>query len=534
MTLNMKTYKGFDKLPYCEAHIPKAKATTIADTPELKRIAENTKHQSNVKYHADFEKAKGKFTQVADDPETLRIKQNTKIISNVAYHGDLEKKAAMEKQREASEVVDTRDNESEYFSETLAAEQFLQYAPQQISPPTATVNANNNNNIHHKSQQQQQPQQPQYNHHHNQPQPQQHYQQQPQYNMGGSNSSMHISNQQQPQHYEQHSPTKQQQQQTLLQQASYQQHQAQTSNIRSNAIQNSHVPADGYGNSFYDTHDATTYARPNSNAPINMYNNNHHHHHQQPTQQPQPPHYQTPQNYYNNGGGGAGDLVNSMSAMGIGSGPKHMNGGGGGGGGNIGKIADYDPLTDGPRNVPNTARQSTTLIYNSATGERGGPVSGSGPVNNSAYPKRVGSIADIDPANGHFGSLSQQQQQQQYYQLQQQQMHQQNLQHQQNQMRQQQSQLQQQQQQQQQHHYQQQQAPTQQQQQQQQQQVKHNNSRLFRAIYDYEAQDTDEVSFREGDLIEVDSIDSGWMTGKVDRTGKSGMLPANYVERAVF
>lgn len=64
---------------YC-SHVPKAKATTMAETPELKRIAENTKLQSNVKYHADFEKAKGKFTQVADDPEMLRIKQNTKII----------------------------------------------------------------------------------------------------------------------------------------------------------------------------------------------------------------------------------------------------------------------------------------------------------------------------------------------------------------------------------------------------------------------------------------------------------------------
>lgn len=46
------------------SHIPKAKATAIADTPELKRIAENTKIQSNVKYHADFEKQKGKLTQV--------------------------------------------------------------------------------------------------------------------------------------------------------------------------------------------------------------------------------------------------------------------------------------------------------------------------------------------------------------------------------------------------------------------------------------------------------------------------------------
>jgi hypothetical protein len=46
-------------------HVPKAKATTIAETPELKRIAENTKIQSNVKYHADFEKSKGKVTQVS-------------------------------------------------------------------------------------------------------------------------------------------------------------------------------------------------------------------------------------------------------------------------------------------------------------------------------------------------------------------------------------------------------------------------------------------------------------------------------------
>ena len=71
----------------------------MAETLELKRIAENTKIQSNVKYHAEFEKAKGKFTQVADDPETLRIKQNSKIISNVAYHGELQKKAIMEQKR---------------------------------------------------------------------------------------------------------------------------------------------------------------------------------------------------------------------------------------------------------------------------------------------------------------------------------------------------------------------------------------------------------------------------------------------------
>uniref|UniRef100_T1PK66 SH3 domain protein n=1 Tax=Musca domestica TaxID=7370 RepID=T1PK66_MUSDO len=75
----------------------------------------------------------------------------------------------------------------------------------------------------------------------------------------------------------------------------------------------------------------------------------------------------------------------------------------------------------------------------------------------------------------------------------------------------------------------------QQQQLQQQQKQTKQNLRIYRALYDYEAQDVDEVSFREGDIIfEVESIDSGWMTGRVERTGKTGMLPANYVEQAVI
>lgn len=163
--------------PKCR-HIPKAKATTIAETPELKRIAENTKIQSNVKYHAEFEKTKGKLTQVkwrdvfvtqrqfssllyvppfwwlvelnlqlyrvlilsytqhshplqvADDPETLRIRQNTKNFSNASYHGEYLKKEKMERQRELADVVENKDlHESEYFSEQLAAENISDYRP---------------------------------------------------------------------------------------------------------------------------------------------------------------------------------------------------------------------------------------------------------------------------------------------------------------------------------------------------------------------------------------------------------------------
>lgn len=80
-------------------HCPQARATAVADTPESRRLAENTRLQSQVKYHEDFEKQKGKVTQVADDPETLRIRNTSKIISNVAYHGELEKKKQMEEKR---------------------------------------------------------------------------------------------------------------------------------------------------------------------------------------------------------------------------------------------------------------------------------------------------------------------------------------------------------------------------------------------------------------------------------------------------
>uniref|UniRef100_A0A673KTP5 Nebulin-like n=1 Tax=Sinocyclocheilus rhinocerous TaxID=307959 RepID=A0A673KTP5_9TELE len=50
---------------------------------------------------------------------------------------------------------------------------------------------------------------------------------------------------------------------------------------------------------------------------------------------------------------------------------------------------------------------------------------------------------------------------------------------------------------------------------------------LISYVYAY----NDEVSFKDSDVIvNVQSIDEGWMYGTVQRTGKTGMLPANYVE----
>jgi len=59
----------------------------------------------------------------------------------------------------------------------------------------------------------------------------------------------------------------------------------------------------------------------------------------------------------------------------------------------------------------------------------------------------------------------------------------------------------------------------------------HMQGPVYTAMYDYDAQDDDEVSFLENDhIILYEMIDDGWMYGIVQRTGHKGMIPANYVE----
>ncbi|CAJ0942738.1 unnamed protein product, partial [Mesorhabditis belari] len=99
MALNMKNYKGYNKMPYCEPHYPKTVASVVADTPEMRRIAENTKLQSQIAYHAEYEKMKGTKIQIADDPEISRHLANTKVQSQVAYTGELAKRIDQEQMR---------------------------------------------------------------------------------------------------------------------------------------------------------------------------------------------------------------------------------------------------------------------------------------------------------------------------------------------------------------------------------------------------------------------------------------------------
>lgn len=86
MTLNMKNYKGYNKFPYCSAHYPQTKATVVADTPEQRRLAQNSQMQSQVVYHADFEKnIKGTMTSLPEDAENKRVKDLANVVSQAAY-----------------------------------------------------------------------------------------------------------------------------------------------------------------------------------------------------------------------------------------------------------------------------------------------------------------------------------------------------------------------------------------------------------------------------------------------------------------
>ncbi len=50
------------------------------------------------------------------------------------------------------------------------------------------------------------------------------------------------------------------------------------------------------------------------------------------------------------------------------------------------------------------------------------------------------------------------------------------------------------------------------------------------ALYDYEAAESDEISFDPDDIItEIEQVDSGWWRGR-NRAGQVGLFPANYVK----
>ncbi|KAJ7375417.1 LIM and SH3 domain protein 1 [Desmophyllum pertusum] len=142
MTLTMKNYKGYNKLPYCSAHYPTTKFTAVADTPENRRLASNTQKQSNIQYHKDFEAAKGHYTAVADDPETKRAQESNRIASQVAYtqHSSGQSRLGVQ-QRSQAEVKEIHQHQRRLSQEHPMASSHARQPAPPPQPETCTTNA---------------------------------------------------------------------------------------------------------------------------------------------------------------------------------------------------------------------------------------------------------------------------------------------------------------------------------------------------------------------------------------------------------
>lgn len=147
MTLNMKSYKGYNKLPYCSAHYPTTKFSAVSDTPENMRIKKNTTNQSSAVYHKEFTKEKGKFTAVADDPETMRARKTQQNASDLKYHEKFEQdKGAFTAVADDPETMRTRKTQQQASDLAYKVTRDEQQAPRRTSsssrsppPPAAPV-----------------------------------------------------------------------------------------------------------------------------------------------------------------------------------------------------------------------------------------------------------------------------------------------------------------------------------------------------------------------------------------------------------
>jgi len=128
----MKTYKGYNKIPYCVTHYPTTRFTAVVDTPENKRLAKQQQNQSDLLYRKDKKSALEGFTQVADSVSTRQAAHSAKLASNLLYQT-----APHQVGREGKEVGDIVNRKSEEDSRNDVPI-MTSLAEMQISDPPET------------------------------------------------------------------------------------------------------------------------------------------------------------------------------------------------------------------------------------------------------------------------------------------------------------------------------------------------------------------------------------------------------------
>jgi len=127
MLLNMNNYKGYNKRPYCSAHYPTTKFTTVTDTPENLRLAQQQKNQSNNHYWKERKTTLQKFTTVVDTPENIRLAQQQKNQSEAVYRKD-----KVNAFKEFTVVADSVATKTAINSANLASQVKYQTAPHEV------------------------------------------------------------------------------------------------------------------------------------------------------------------------------------------------------------------------------------------------------------------------------------------------------------------------------------------------------------------------------------------------------------------
>ncbi|XP_033646915.1 LIM and SH3 domain protein 1-like isoform X2 [Asterias rubens] len=144
LKLTMKTYKGYNKLPYCNTHYPTTKFTAVADTPENLRLSQQTKNQSDLVYHKDHKSDLSKFSKVTDTPASETFKKNQMNISDVHYQNKVGQRDQMEAARLAGQSGQQSDEGFDYNPaqelETGGYAQPPPSQPQVQAPPPQAYN----------------------------------------------------------------------------------------------------------------------------------------------------------------------------------------------------------------------------------------------------------------------------------------------------------------------------------------------------------------------------------------------------------